>query len=200
MRLGTKEDLRKRFGVAVATVNEAMRLLEAKGMVTSKPGPGGGIFVATPSSRARMSSLMLGFKVDDAPLEDCLTVHTALEPLIYQEAARHCSERDATALLGLVTRLQKRVDDAAGFLRVNWALNRRLARMGRNAPLQTLYLTLLDYVEDGLEGVAGDRTFLGTTDLEAHRELVEAIIAGEPKRLAAAIERHTPLADGLAQQ
>ncbi len=28
-RLGTKEDLRKRFGVAVATVNEAVRLLEA---------------------------------------------------------------------------------------------------------------------------------------------------------------------------
>ena len=27
-RLGTKEDLRKQFGVAVATVNEAVRLLE----------------------------------------------------------------------------------------------------------------------------------------------------------------------------
>ena len=28
-RLGTKDDLRQRFGVAVATVNEAVRLLES---------------------------------------------------------------------------------------------------------------------------------------------------------------------------
>ena len=31
-RLGTKDDLRQRFGVAVATVNEAVRLLETRGL------------------------------------------------------------------------------------------------------------------------------------------------------------------------
>ena len=34
-RLGTKEELRKRFGVAVATVNEAIRLLETRGLVAA---------------------------------------------------------------------------------------------------------------------------------------------------------------------
>src|SRR4051794_41964096 len=50
-RLGTKEDLRRRFGVAVATVNEAVRLLEMRGLTEVRPGPGGGVFVATSGTR-----------------------------------------------------------------------------------------------------------------------------------------------------
>ncbi len=37
-RLGSKDDLRKRFGVAVATVNEAVRLLETRGLIEARPG------------------------------------------------------------------------------------------------------------------------------------------------------------------
>ena len=39
-RLGTKEELRARFGVALATINEAIRLLEMRGMLTAPPGAG----------------------------------------------------------------------------------------------------------------------------------------------------------------
>src|SRR4051794_41433642 len=51
-RIGTKDDLRHRFGVAVATVNEAVRLLETRGLIEARPGPGGGAFVAASSVRA----------------------------------------------------------------------------------------------------------------------------------------------------
>jgi DNA-binding FadR family transcriptional regulator len=192
-RLGTKEDLRRRFGVAPATVNEALRLLETRGMVAARPGPGGGVFVAAPSIRVRLNHLVLGFKAADAPFSDCLVVRNALEPLVCREAAKNCNARDAKALRGLISRLEREVDDPAGFLHANWALHRRLAHMGRNAPLEALYLTLLDYVEHALDGVVGDEFFDGTANLEVHRELVEAIIAGESARLARAIERHTPL-------
>src|SRR4051812_44075816 len=33
-RIGTKDELRRRFGVAVATVNEAVRLLELRGLIS----------------------------------------------------------------------------------------------------------------------------------------------------------------------
>ena len=46
-RLGTKDDLRQRFNVAVATVNEAVRLLDNRGLVEARPGPGGGVFVTS---------------------------------------------------------------------------------------------------------------------------------------------------------
>src|SRR3954464_16025563 len=53
-RLGTKDDLRQRFGVAVATVNEAVRLLEMRGLIEARPGPGGGAFVANSSVRVAL--------------------------------------------------------------------------------------------------------------------------------------------------
>jgi DNA-binding GntR family transcriptional regulator len=41
-RLGTKSELREEFGVASTTVNEALRLLETRGLVRTKRGPAAG--------------------------------------------------------------------------------------------------------------------------------------------------------------
>src|SRR5687767_13449581 len=60
-RLGTKEDLRRRYNVAAGTLNEAIRLLQIRGLVEARPGPGGGLFAAAPSAKARLSHLVLGF-------------------------------------------------------------------------------------------------------------------------------------------
>jgi DNA-binding FadR family transcriptional regulator len=194
-RLGTKEEIRNRFGYAVATVNEALRLLETRGLIEARPGPGGGMFVAAPSSRVRLNHLVLGFKVDDAPFEDCLEVRNALEPLVCREAAAHCRPADAKALRAIITRMRKQTGNPAAFLRLNWDLHRRMAKMATNAPLKTLYLTLLDFVDDGLADVTGDEFFDAETNLAVHEELVEAVIDGDPKRLAKAIEEHTPMAN-----
>lgn len=60
-RIGTKDELRQRFGVAVATMNEAVRLMEMRGLVVARPGPGGGVFATNPTARASVSQLLLGF-------------------------------------------------------------------------------------------------------------------------------------------
>jgi DNA-binding FadR family transcriptional regulator len=193
-RLGTKEDIRNRFGYAVATVNEALRLLETRGLIEARPGPGGGMFVARPSSRVRFGQLLLGFKADEAPFTDCLVVRNALEPLVCRQASQHCKPADAKALRAIVRRMQKQTDNPAAFLRLNWDLHRRMAKMGANAPLKSVYLTLLDFVDDGLADVASDEFFDAEKNLAIHEELVEAVIDGDPKRLAKAIERHTPMA------
>jgi DNA-binding FadR family transcriptional regulator len=194
-RLGTKGDIRQRFGYAVATVNEALRLLETRGLIEARPGPGGGVFVAAPASRVRLNHLVLGFKADDAPFSDCLAVRNALEPLVVREAAANCKARDGKALRQIITRMEEQATEPAEFLRLNWDLHRRMAKMGGNAPLKTLYLTLLDFVQDGLADVRGDEFFDAEGNLLVHRELVEAVIDGNPQRLARAIEQHTPMAD-----
>lgn len=193
-RLGTKEDLRQKYGLAVATINEAVRLLENRGLVTARSGPGGGVFVATPSSRVRLNHLVLGFKADDRPFTDCLTVRNALEPLVCRDAFEHSRARDAKALRRIVAQMEKHTDEPAEFLRLNWGLHRYLTRMCTNAALRTIYLTLMDFVEEGLSDVRSDEFFDGESNLEIHRELVEAIIDTDERRLQAAIERHTPVA------
>ena len=193
-RLGTKSDLRRQFGVAVATVNEALRLLETRGLVEARPGPRGGVFVAAPASRVRLRHLVLGFKIGDAPFSDCLAVRNELEPLVCREASRYCNAGHARALRKIVERMEREVDRPAEFLKLNWELHRQLARMCRNVALKGLYLTLLDYVQEGIAEVRGDERFDGRQNHKIHKRLVEAIVARDMSRLERAIDEHTPMA------
>jgi GntR family transcriptional repressor for pyruvate dehydrogenase complex len=97
-RLGTKEELRQRFGVAVATVNEAVRLLETRGLIEARPGPGGGVFVARSSVRVALKRDGLEGSWGAAAFGDCLAVRNGLEPLVCREAARHHTDEDIHAL------------------------------------------------------------------------------------------------------
>ena len=193
-RLGTKDDLRRRFGVAVATVNEAVHLLEMRGMIEARPGPGGGVFAARPAARIAMSHIVLGFKSGSTSYEECLEVRDALEPLIESHAARYHRASDMRDLNKIVKEMQAAVDDPAAFFKCNWALHRRIAQLCRNGPLRSMYLALIDFLEMSIDHAELSR-FDGPAMVAVHRDLVNAIDAGEGPHLDAAIEAHVPTTD-----
>jgi DNA-binding FadR family transcriptional regulator len=193
-RLGTKEDLRKRFGVAVATVNEAVRLLETRGLVEARPGPGGGVFVSRPAVRIAFSHTVLGFKKGSTSYEECLEVRDALEPLIDGHAARYHKVSDIRELRRIIKQMEAAIADPVAFFKHNWALHRRIAQLCRNTPLRTMYLALVDFLELSIDR-AEFAHFDGASLVAVHRDLVAAIDAGEGPWLDAAIEAHKPTAD-----
>jgi DNA-binding FadR family transcriptional regulator len=189
--LGTKDELRQRFGVAVATVNEAVRLLETRGLIEARPGPGGGVFAARAAARVTLAHSVLGVRADGTTYAECLEVRDALEPLICGHAARYHRAADIRALNALVDRMATQQDDPRGFFQTNWRLHRRIARLCRNAPLRSMYLTLLDVLEPIVDG-AEHGAFDGPGHVRVHRDLVAAIDAGEGPGLDAAVEAHRP--------
>jgi DNA-binding FadR family transcriptional regulator len=199
-RIGTKEEIRTRYRVAAATVNEALRILEMRGLVEARPGPGGGVFVSAPAVQVRLNHLVLGFHAGDTPFSDCLAVRNQLEPLVIREASRYRSAALGRRLRSIIGQMERRVDDPAEFLRLNWELHRQMAHAVHNQPLKALYLTLLDFVEGELAHVRGDEHFDAADNLAVHRELVEAILAGESERLARATAAHTPIAESWSDE
>lgn len=195
-RLGTKSELRERFDVATTTVNEAIRLLENRGLATAKPGPGGGVFVAEPSHWMQLSQFVLGLKHSSAAMAETLAVRAALEPLMAEEAARHHRKKDLRDLGRLLDRMGEHLDDPEGFLRCNWALHRRISEICRNGFARSIYSSLISFAEDELVDVVGRGVFSGAENLQVHRDLVQAIASGDPTRAIDAALRHNAAIPG----
>jgi GntR family transcriptional regulator, transcriptional repressor for pyruvate dehydrogenase complex len=188
-RLGTKDDLRQRFNVAVATVNEAVKLLDTRGMVEARPGPGGGVFVASPATRMRSGAMFMGFEWTEASMADYHEVRNALEPIIYHHAARHRSEADIRALRSILANMAAHLDQPRAYARYNTAFHRRIAKLSPNAPLRSMYVTLLDFFENDL-AVENLPDAVHPDNIDVHRQLVDAIEQGDMAELELAIRRH----------
>ncbi|TRW44249.1 FadR/GntR family transcriptional regulator [Georgenia yuyongxinii] len=201
-RLGTKEELRHRFGVAAGTLNEAVRLLETRGLVDARPGPRGGIFVAQPSAHIRLSHLILGLGADAMSVADSLEIRSALEVPIAAQAARHITRAQVAELEKIVEEMGELRDRPAEYLRRNWDLHGAIAAASANQLLRTIYVSLLDTAREAVRDIAPDRDFVANfpQNLALHRELVAAVASGEVSRARRAAEAHNAVtADAAAQ-
>ena len=183
------DKLRTRFGVALATINEAIRLLEMRGMLTARPGPGGGVFVTHASTRARLNHFVMGYKWNEAAIADHHAVRNALEPLVCREAAQYRRDTDVRVLEHMLETMENDAQDPLTVLCHTWNLHRRIAKMCRNLPLRSIYLTMLDFLEDAVESV-DEANFDPDGHIAVHRELVAAIAEGPGERLEEALRRH----------
>jgi DNA-binding FadR family transcriptional regulator len=189
--LGTKDDLRKRYDVAYGTLNETLRILQERGYITSRTGPGGGLFATIPTSSDRLRRLLSTFP-ESGSLKDCAEVRHALEEAVAVDAARSRTRADVAGLRAILRAMGEATGDAAGYLHQNWRLHRRIADCCGNRVLANLYTTLLEANEPGPGVVVPDRQRIANAaeNLVAHRELVDAIASGSAERARRAVGAH----------
>ena len=79
-RLPSEPDMIERFGMAKGTIREAMRILEAQGLVKSRTGPGGGTFVHEVSKERARALLGNYFYFQNLTIRDIYNLRRVLEP------------------------------------------------------------------------------------------------------------------------
>ena len=99
-----------------------------------------------------MSGCALVLAGDPRDTQHALTVRTALEPELLQQAAHDCRGLDAAELDVFLEAMTECRNDAVAFVRAHWALHRRLAELTANPVLRDVYLAMLDIAEDRVEG------------------------------------------------
>lgn len=191
--LGTKESLRTRYGVARATMNEAVRLLSSRGSVEVRAGAHGGVFVAERSPSVRLGNKMLQLSSDAPSVADCIQVRNALEPEILSAAATYCTAADLRDLRALVERMASPDMDPRTYLDLNLKLHIRIAHIVPNVVMQDIYLGMVDFIRSRVQGVTGREDFDVPRGARVHAELVEALASHEPARVEAAIAAHQSL-------
>lgn len=138
-RLGTKKELCQRLGVANATLNEAIRLLQERGLVTLRPGPKGGIFVAKADPFARLGRTLMRVRDEPDLITGAIEVRESLQGLAALDALRHRTDADVAALRDHVAAIETAINDEAEFARAARQLNEFIAGIGANRVLQTVY-------------------------------------------------------------
>lgn len=86
-KLPNEAEMIAQFGVSKGTVREAMRILEAQGLIVTKTGPGGGSSVGEVSKDRAMSLLGNYFYFKHLSLSDIYEMRKLLEPALVAKLA-----------------------------------------------------------------------------------------------------------------
>ncbi len=180
-RLGSKDDLRARWAVSVGTFNEAVRIAQSRGVISVRPGPGGGLFVATQSAMVRLGNSVLALDASDNSVAEAIRLRDALDPLLIDDALWHASPADIAGMREIVADMAAAVAgyDPTAFVHANWQLHARIAAISPHPVLRSLYLSLLDQIESHtLDVLPGSQQPLRTYIAERqalHAAIVNAI-------------------------
>ncbi|MSU90786.1 FCD domain-containing protein [Rhodobacteraceae bacterium 2CG4] len=111
-RLPGEAELIARFRMSKGTIREAMRILQAQGLVETKTGPGGGSFVGAVSKDRAHALLANYFYFRNITIADIYQVRIALEPELAATLAGRLSPEQVAELRAIMARYAEPAVDA----------------------------------------------------------------------------------------
>jgi GntR family transcriptional repressor for pyruvate dehydrogenase complex len=106
-RLPSEAEMIAQFAVSKGTVREAMRILEAQGLIVTRTGPGGGSFVGRVSAERAKALLANYFYFEELSIADIYQLRKLLEPELAAGMAGRLSPDQLAALRDLATRYDR---------------------------------------------------------------------------------------------
>jgi GntR family transcriptional repressor for pyruvate dehydrogenase complex len=193
-RLPSAKDLAAQFSVATPTMREALRRLQATGVIDIRHGSG--IYVLRDSDRLMLSNPAYG-ALEAHTIMQVLDARMLIEPHLAELAAIHASEDAVAQLQGLLIRVEQtleRPDDR--YLGANHALHVAIARASGNIVLTHVVESLLEMHSTELHVVDPNSTLaeIRARDHQYHRLVVEAIGAHDSQAARDAMFKHLQVA------
>jgi GntR family transcriptional repressor for pyruvate dehydrogenase complex len=144
--LGHEPDLIERFGVSRPSLREALRILEAEGLITVVRGVLGGVVVHRPDQRLTARTAALVLQARNVSLADVFEARTILEPAAVRLVASARGRKTlARRLRDLIAEQEEVIDDPVAFGRANAHFHEELVGMAGNQTL-TIVAEMLNEV------------------------------------------------------
>jgi GntR family transcriptional regulator, transcriptional repressor for pyruvate dehydrogenase complex len=171
--LGTEKDLAERFGVSRIVARDALRTLEAQGVVEIKVGSGGGARVARGNARLFAEALAVQLDLAGVSVGEIMDAQRAIEGLAAELAALNSTAEDHARLRALIADAERRIDDVGAFTRVSREFHLGVAEASHNRVLVVQLISL-----QHVSWPAHNPTLTPTVArhvLDAHRQLAALI-------------------------
>jgi len=189
-RLPAERDLGEKFGVSRVTVREALRGLEANGMVTIKVGARGGAFVTAPTSamvgEGIIDLLSMSGLTDKEITEARQIFELGIIPLVCERA----TDEDIKDLLEICDRGDAALEEGAYPMELSAEFHTRVAKASHNAAIAMLAESFHGPTLVSMRHVQEAHPEMGIRGNREHRQFVAAVKKGDVEKATAVMRTH----------
>jgi DNA-binding FadR family transcriptional regulator len=187
--LATESKMLEQFRVGRATLREALRLLEAEGLIAVRAGPNGGAVVQQPAPDrlARLLSILL--TVSGTTLEDVLQARTVVEPELARRAALNADKADIAALDEAIETLADSSLRRGELLEESAHFHTIVATASKNIALSSFWFAIRRIADGQQVGVHYTMDSLDGS-LRAHKKILEAIRTRDAAKAGDSMLKH----------
>lgn len=188
--LPTERELVSTTGLSRGSVREALRILEAQGLVNTRAGRYGGTTVTQPTNDQLAGHISLYAKGRSVPLSALVEVRLALEPMVAALAAAHRTDEDLINLRAIAERIKWAADnDLNAFLEENVNWHDAIAAASHNDLLQAFATSVSGLMFEASQIKEFASAEVRQRVLHAHARILEAIEEGNADLASRRVER-----------
>jgi DNA-binding FadR family transcriptional regulator len=195
-RLPSERELCQRFGVSRVTVREALRVLEATGLLTIRVGAHGGAFLTSPTTERLSEGLADLISVSTLTAANVTEARIIVELGILPLAVERATGEDIAALFEMVDDAEQELEAGAYDVEMSAAFHIRVAQCTHNPAIamlvQSFHGPLLMSLAEAHQSAP-----MNSRGIDEHRKLSQAI---KDRDLAAAREIATTHLDRTARR
>jgi len=173
-RLPSERDLCQRFGVSRVTVREALRVLEASGLLTIRVGAHGGAFLTTPSAERLGEGLADLISLASLTAANVTEARTIVELGVLPLVVERASTEDVAALFAMVEEAERALDAGTYDIEMSAAFHIRLAECTHNPAIEMLLQSFHGPMRMSIEESHAQNP-MSHRGVDEHRELTQAI-------------------------
>ncbi len=167
-----------RYKVGRASLREGLRILEIQGLITIKPGPGGGPVVSAASSHDFGRMTTLHYQGVRATFRELIDARLVIEPMMARLAAATRDPQVIADLRGVARRTRDGLDDDTEYSGGASDFHAAIAGASGNRILDLFGRSLKDVYAERVSGVLFPMEARERVQC-AHEDIVDAIEAGD---------------------
>lgn len=186
--LGTEKDLAAAHGVSRIVARDALRTLEAMGIVEIARGAGGGARITRGNPQLFAEALAVQLELAEIEVEEIMSAQSAVEGRAAELAAQRASPAEIAHLQALIAEAAGLLDELDAFTRSSLRFHLAVAEASHNRVLHYQLISL-----QHVSWPSRNRTLnkaVAKRVLDAHRRLAELIEARDARAARDFMEAH----------
>jgi GntR family transcriptional repressor for pyruvate dehydrogenase complex len=186
--VGTEQEIANQFRVSRIAARDALRTLEASGVISVRPGPGGGARIAQGNPTRFAEALAIQLKLVAVTEYEIYVAQHAIEAMAVEHAARNADTADLDALEELIREAQSLRYDIPAFKRSCFDFHAALTEASHNRVLIALRTSIDKVLPDAYAGDPSPQHLNGI--INHHRKILQLVRAGDGATAGSQMRKH----------